>query len=151
MLCVNGYDRRMDDAAVDRFLAKVEKTESCWNWTGSIAGGYGKFWFEGGPRLAHRLAYFHWVGPVPEGLTLDHLCRNTSCVNPDHLEPVTLVENIRRGTQGWNHRDKTHCPKGHEYTPENTYHGTNGRACRACQREHQRTYRLRKLARDGIR
>lgn len=134
----------MTSSDLKRFLAKVDKTDDCWLWTGSIAGGYGKMWFHGMPRLAHRIAYRYWVGPLPDGLQLDHLCRVRHCVNPAHLEPVTAAENVRRGTVGWNHRDKTHCPKGHPYDDENTYHGTNGRACRECQREHQRNYRLRK-------
>lgn len=131
----------MTDSEVSRFLIKVDRTESCWIWKAQITGGYGKFYYRGGPRLAHRIAYSHWVGPIPTGLTIDHLCRNTACVNPDHLEAVTMIENIRRGTQGWNHRTKTHCSKGHPYDEENTYQTNgNGRACRACHRQWTKEY-----------
>lgn len=86
----------------DRFWEKVEKTETCWNWTASLNGnGYGQFALETWPlvlRGAHRIAYLLVVGPIPEGLDLDHLCRNRRCVNPAHLEPVTRQVNLRRGT-----------------------------------------------------
>lgn len=83
-----------------RFWVKVEKTESCWLWTGATNGlGYGKF--KADPRTpavyAHRYAYELVVGPIPEGLQLDHCCENPPCVNPAHLEPVTQAENVRRG------------------------------------------------------
>jgi len=81
-----------------RFWSKVRKTESCWLWTGAlIRRRYGAFTVGPGEvRYAHRVAYELLVGSIPTGLTLDHLCRNTVCVNPSHLEPVSLGENIRR-------------------------------------------------------
>ena len=82
--------------AGDRFWAKVDKGIFCWDWLGGKSNGYGRFWVEGRLVQAHRWAYETMVGPIPEGLTLDHLCRVRYCVNPSHLEPVTLGENIRR-------------------------------------------------------
>lgn len=88
---------------LDRLLQFVDKTSDeggCWLWTGTRnRGGYGDFRMPEGPRRAHRLAYENLVGPIPEGLELDHLCRVRNCVNPQHLEPVTRSENARRQHQ----------------------------------------------------
>lgn len=84
-----------------RFWEKVEKGPDCWTWTGALtSGGYGSIWNGGKSCLAHRLAYQLTVGPVPDGLELDHLCRNTRCVNPEHLEPVARAEHAGRGLPG---------------------------------------------------
>ena len=83
-----------DPNALIYFWGQVDKTDSCWLWTGHLdRNGYGKV----GNRLAHRMAYTMVKGVIPEGLSLDHLCRVHNCVNPDHLEPVTHAENVRRG------------------------------------------------------
>lgn len=138
-----------NDILPARFWAKVvrDPETECWEWTGSRgARGYGHFYFKRGParmEAAHRVAYRHLVGPIPSGMELDHLCRNTSCVNPAHLEAVTHAENVRRG---WMHRPApAHCPRGHEFTAENTYRGPRGwRTCRICNRETLRRWRAAK-------
>lgn len=130
----------MTERELKRFMAKVELTADCWNWTGATSGGYGKMWIGSKRtntwriRSAHRLSYQHFVGPIPpETPYLDHLCRNPRCVNPAHLEPVTNVENSQRGLRG---RLVTVCANGHPYNEENTMIRPNGRrGCRACARE----------------
>lgn len=119
---------------------------ACWLWDGSTnrPKPYGRFRLEGKLELAHRVGYRMFVGPIPEGLTLDHLCRRPRCVNPYHLEPVTATENIRRGTQGWQQRAVTHCPRGHAYDAPNTRVDRRGiRNCRACARERAQERRTR--------
>lgn len=82
----------------ERFWAKVDHTPTCWIWSGSRDGkGYGLFWDGDRQVRAHRFAYELLREPIPDGLTIDHLCRVTSCVNPDHMEVVTVSENVRRG------------------------------------------------------
>ncbi len=84
-------------SAWDRFVNRVQVlADDCWQWTGGRSGRYGEFWFDNRNSTAHRYAYATLVGPIPAGLDLDHLCRNTLCVNPAHLEPVTRSENTRR-------------------------------------------------------
>lgn|SRR5690606_5793950 len=135
---------RTSEAATEaRFLAKIRREDGgCWLWTGGLTRtGYGKF---GGTGLAHRYAYQRFIGQIPAGMQLDHLCRNRACCNPSHLEPVTGRENLLRGDT-WQARNaaKTHCPQGHEYTPENTYRYADGRRkCRACGRDESRRRRI---------
>ena len=121
----------------DRFWAKVDKTGECWLWIGSCNHkGYGVFRVAGRLVKAHRFAYELLVGPIPDGLTLDHLCRVRRCVNPAHLESVTNYENILRG-DSFSARNavKTHCPHGHPYDDANTYVSPSGRrSCRECSR-----------------
>ena len=121
----------------DRWVEKIEFTDTCWLWTASLQDGYGRVWNENTMLLAHRYGYEILVAPIPESLTLDHLCRNRRCVNPDHLEPVSLKENILRGEgKGAKNAVKTHCPKGHEYTDANIRQGRmmkyGYRQCRIC-------------------
>lgn len=112
----------------------------CWLWTGATTVGYGRFRGSG----VHRMAYEELVGPIPDGLVMDHLCRVRHCVNPAHLEPVTLAENVRRGLSGRYQASKTHCPQGHEYSPENTYVTKVGqRKCRTCYISRRRADRVR--------
>lgn len=108
----------------------------CWEWTGFISPtGYGKLTYRPlGQQQAHRIVYSILVGQIPGGLTLDHLCRNRACVNPEHLEPVTLGVNTLRGeAPSAKNARKTHCPKGHELSGENIYKSRGkGRQCRTC-------------------
>lgn len=134
----------------DRFWAKVNPTGFCWEWTGYVhRSGYGAFTPHEGetPQQAHRFAYELLIGPIPEGLVIDHLCRNKSCVNPDHLEPVTIQENTLRGySESAMNARKTHCKNGHEFTPENMWiSGVGARLCRACYlaKQRRRTIELR--------
>jgi hypothetical protein len=111
----------------------------CWPWTAAKTNGYGIVQYQGRLQRAHRVVRTILVGPIPEGLEPDHLCRNRWCVNPDHAEPVTTLENIRRGeSQSAKHARQTHCLRGHAFTPENTYVRKRGhkreRFCRECCR-----------------
>ena len=132
----------------ERFDAKIayEPNTGCYLWKASTTrDGYGKFWFEGKTVQAHRYSYQRWVGPIPEGLQLDHTCRNRNCVNPFHLEPVTQRENSLRGESA--NAAKTECSQGHPYDEENTYIYLNGgRACRTCNTAHHARYQARKTA-----
>lgn len=119
---------------------------ACWIWQGSRTNkGYGRIMRFGKQYHAHRVVWELLVGEVDPDLVLDHLCRERACVNPDHLEPVTNVENVRRGEGvcAQNAR-KTHCPQGHPYDEANTYRiKTGGRSCRACARIRTRVRRAR--------
>ncbi len=118
---------------IQRFWEQVDKSGDCWQWLRPAGNkGYGQFWFEGRMRATHRLSYELTKGNVPEGLQLDHLCRNKLCVNPDHLEPVTMAENLRRSPLS--NVNKTHCKRGHEFTPDNIVKVPGGRACKVCRR-----------------
>lgn len=122
---------------LDRFWSKLDKSDGCWLWTAACnRDGYGAFSVNGRMVKAHRFAYEELVGPIPDGLVIDHLCRNRECVNPAHLEPVTHVENVRRGRPGDQNRRKTHCPMGHPYDDANTIHKNGRRFCRACRTIH---------------
>lgn len=117
----------------DRWLpliaSKINATTSCWLWTASVKeNGYAQYNANGKNWNAHRLVYLLSGRDIPAGLELDHLCRVRHCVNPEHLEPVTRAENVRRQAAYI-----TICPQGHVYTAENTYVYNGGRHCRACR------------------
>lgn len=125
-----------------RFV-RVDFETNCWIWIGGHNGrGYGRLNFprSSSPRgaYAHRVFYETLVGAIPAGMQLDHLCRTRSCVNPDHLEPVTGAENMRRAALL-----RTRCPAGHPYDERNTYRSTSGRKCRSCHATAERVRRRR--------
>jgi hypothetical protein len=138
----------MDDQAFQRFQAKYTVlANGCWQWLGAKIGrGYGVMASKSGSRLVHRLSYEHFIGPIPDALTIDHLCRNKACVNPMHLEAVTnKVNNLRGTSASAQNTRKTHCSMGHEYTYENTYIHHSMRHCKTCHRlrERQRKAQLK--------
>lgn len=122
----------------ERFESRVERQASCWIWTGATSDtGYGTIVDDSGtPRLAHRVSYEMHIGPIPDGLVIDHLCRVRNCVNPRHLEPVTHRENVLRGVAPAvvTHRTKR-CKRNHEITPANSYVRPDGKGvlCRTCR------------------
>ncbi|MBM0235909.1 hypothetical protein JNW88_00205 [Micromonospora sp. ATA32] len=166
----------MSTALIDKLFDRIRKTDACWEWTGTVNGeGYGSFtlYTPGGKgehratHAAHRLVYTELVGPIPDGLTLDHLCHNVDsgcaggrqcrhrrCVNPEHLEPVAFEVNVSRGLGPTaDNARKTRCVSGHEFTPENTYvRPEGGRECRECirTRNRQRKSALRAAAQPRI-
>lgn len=133
------------------FWRKVSVGDGCWEWLASRDPyGYGKFNAKFlGTDKAHRVAYTLLRGEIPNGLQIDHLCRNRGCVNPYHMEVVTSGQNTRRGV-GTSARNavKTHCKNGHAFTESNTYsmlqEGRPRRRCRTCDREAARRYQERR-------
>ena len=137
-----------------RFEAKihVEPNTGCWLWIGATICGYGAVGMDRRVYYAHRVSYEHHVGPIASGMVIDHLCRQPACVRPDHLEQVTQYENVMRGSLPEVSRkrqlSKTHCPRGHAYTQENTIvlrasetRGVARRLCRTCNRDNCKKFR----------
>jgi hypothetical protein len=125
----------------NQFWSKVEISGDCWFWRGARNwAGYGVFKFGKTNTPAHRVAYRLIKGQIPKGKTLDHLCRNRGCVNPDHLEPATMRENLLRSEETLASRNlaKTHCAHGHPLSGgnllERTKNGHPIRICRECNR-----------------
>lgn len=153
----------MDYRLPDRFWSKCipEPNSGCWLWIGAGTGaGYGGVFFHGKNHRAHRVFYSVLVGEIPDGLELDHICRERSCVNPTHLEAVTRSENTKRGIgpamAAKRQMSITHCPNGHEYTPQNTsmrapseFHPNGFRECRECisvrNKRYQDRIRMRRI------
>ena len=150
---------------LERFWAKVDRSggsDACWPWMGYVdetGNGYGQFWDGDHLVKAHRFIYTKECGTVPLGLVVDHTCHNGTgctdvpcvhrrCCNPKHLEVTTQSINSIRGRSGDHQSAKTHCPKGHAYSPENTLSRQGGRhrVCRECNRAHQRKYNAKRKA-----
>ena len=130
--CSRKCSNEIDPKAVFLETLRVDPETLCWTLTERKPNGNGYFLLpvNGKRTMVHQLTYRAYVGPIPEGREIDHLCHNPPCCNPDHLEAVTHQENIRRG---W--ARITACPAGHEYTLENTYRSPKGeRRCRLCKR-----------------
>lgn len=130
-------------ATTQRFRSKYRIGKSgCWLWTSPLPpSGYARYTIGYKAYQAHRLSYETYIGPIPDGLQLDHLCRVRHCVNPTHVEPVTNWENLKRGVgpSAINAR-KTRCNRGHPYTEDNTHINPAGaRRCRKCHRDRQRS------------
>lgn len=140
----------------DRLLDLIE-IDRCWVWKGSLSrAGYGRLTIrEGGKKMtksAHRVSYETFVGKIPVGLTIDHLCKNKACINPDHLEAVSQKVNVHRANPLWKQEAaRTHCPQGHEYTEDNMYKyktrsGGVCRNCKTCMKARTRArYQMKKL------
>lgn len=135
---------------LDRFNTKyIVSEDGCWNWTGTVAGKgnhkYGVIRLDGGRSAkkmnAHRVSYMLFKGDLDDSLVINHLCGNTKCVNPDHLEQVTQKVNTEKGNTGKHQRDKINCINGHPYSDDNTYiNPKGGRICRVCLREAQKRH-----------
>ena len=128
------------DNILNRLFSHIKKTDTCWVWeSGKDKDGYGFTSIKSRYKLAHRVVYELLVGEIPQGLQLDHLCRNRSCVNPNHLEPVTSRENTMRGNGPSSlNAKKNLCKSGHEFTEKNTYIARRPndkveRQCRECR------------------
>lgn len=122
---------------LERFWEKVRKTDSCWIWLANKIGGYGQFTITGRIKVqAHRFSYELLKGPIPCGLQIDHLCKNPSCVNPDHLQPVTARENtLRSNSLSALNARKKFCSRGHEFSGDNLVFQGRRRRCRTCRNE----------------
>ena len=134
---------RKQTAALQRLISKLVIDGDCWRFTGALTGGYGVIGRGGrgaGNVYTHRLTYEHFIGPIPEGLDIDHLCRNRWCCNPRHLEAVPRIVNVARGLRGpgYGPRERSHCKWGHPYSGDNLVVTPKQRKCRACMREYGR-------------
>ena len=133
---------------VEKFERRAVKSAACWRWRGAHNdAGYAQMWWNGKVHRAARIAYLLYVGTIPQGVYVCHSCDNPGCVNPAHLFPGTQSDNMKDSVRKGRHMNtkKTHCPLGHEFTPENTYHERRGsRVCKRCRSDFMRRKYLRK-------
>ena len=138
---MNPYERFTNKIRIS--ITRFYEGTPCWEWTATISpSGYGMFHYDGNMMPAHRFSYMYSKGKLNPQMDIDHLCRNRACTNPDHLQQVPHKENVLRGIglAAINKR-KTHCKRGHEFTPENTIKGrNNARHCRECHKIHVKKY-----------
>lgn len=130
-----------DNVNLTEFENRILKTDNCWIWLGNIAPiGYGRYFKNGKSFYVHRISYELFKKPIKKGYHIDHLCKNRKCVNPDHLEEVTLSENVKRGTAYDKKRNQTYCLRGHLFSKENTkINSQKARICKKCQRIRQKS------------
>jgi hypothetical protein len=131
---------------IDRLERMIfqEPNTGCWLWAGAASGKYAQFRIKGVQAVVHRVVYTWLVGAIPKQMTLDHLCRNTLCVNPNHLEVVSMAENLRRASNSISTKcsNSENCPKGHPYFGANLYINPRGdRECRRCRNEAYKKYK----------
>lgn len=149
---MTGRPRISDEERLDRFYSKVNISPfaECWEWLGfKNKNGYGKFHSWNGKKQdqnAHRFSFKHFNGPLLDGMVIDHICRNPGCVNPRHLRQVTpkinAIEN--NSSAPYFNSKKTHCPRGHEYSQENTAIYGGARVCRVCKKNQTRASQQRR-------
>lgn len=148
---------RTDEEWTTDFIARIRHDQSgCWVWMGYIGTqGYGQASLRRRDEYVHRLSHELWVGPIPDGYDVDHLCHNRDvaceggitclhrrCVNPDHLEAISKKENRRRQRNVIEQMNRTHCPQGHPYDDENTISVRgNGRNCRQCRLDYTKSHK----------
>ena len=136
-----GAMKNLTEGEKQRFKQRFKKRGQCWLWQGALdRDGYGAIHFRGAPRRVHRVAWFSVNGEIPKGHVINHTCRNRACVNPQHLQCLTVEEHQLKDTTSlpYINSQKSHCPKGHSYDKVVTWGGRTQRICSICTREKQR-------------
>jgi hypothetical protein len=144
----------LTDAETARFKSKTERRGDCLVWLGPLdRDGYGTFYFRRKNRRAHRVAWYALGGPIPEGHVINHICRNRACVNPQHLDLVTVRDNALRDStnRAYVNSRKTACPRGHPFDRTVVYKERTQRVCSICEREKHRRLRAKWRAEDTLR
>lgn len=137
-----------DDINVERFFSKIKvnQNNNCWEWQGALQSGYGFLAQDKVSHRVHRVSYKIFKGSLIKGMVIDHICRNKSCVNPDHLRQVDQHTNTFENSENImaKNKQKTHCKRGHEFTIENTTKEKTGRSCRECRKMYLKICNLRR-------